>query len=140
MKVIHITAAAVWLGHKVLIPRDLERNIPPGGDRASDAVTRVDMAERVGQTTGALTLLSGVLLIVLVGGFDVVSEWIYAGAALVVLSFAIGATVARPAWLEVKAKLAAGEPVRTVEPVRRLRSVLVIESLLWVGALTTMFL
>lgn len=139
MKVIHITAAAVWLGHKVLIPRDLEASIPAGGASAAQAVTRVDAAERIGQLTGVVTFLSGVVLIVMLG-FDRVSEWKYVGAALVVISFVIGASVARPAWNQAKAWVAAGEATRTVVPIQRLRGVLLAESILWVGALTTMFL
>ena len=101
---------------------------------------RVDFAERLGQATGLLTLVSGVAMIVAVGGFGAVSEWIYAGAALVVLSFMIGGLVARPAWAATKSLLATGQVTATAEPIRRLSSVLVIESALWVLALATMFL
>ncbi|NND01316.1 MAG: hypothetical protein HKN91_00880 [Acidimicrobiia bacterium] len=137
LKIVHVTVAAVWLGHKVLVPFDL-RTVAAAGPESGDAVAKVEMASRIGQTSGLLTFFSGLALIYAVGGFGAVPSGIYVGAGIVIVMFVVGATVARPAWLGVKRSFDVGDTVGARQAAGRLNTALLVEGVLWVVALGTM--
>src|SRR5689334_12765680 len=87
-KLVHITAAAAWFGHKLLIPRDLFVSLE-SEHRA--LVPRIERAARLGIATGLATLTSGVVLVLLSGGFAAVPLRINVALGLVLLMFVVGA-------------------------------------------------
>lgn len=138
LEVAHITVAAIWLGHKLLVPFDLRTVTEPHGETVATAVAKVERAALIGQASGLLTLLTGVALILAVGGPGSVPDRIYVGAGIVIVMFIVGAAIARPAWIRVRKSIDSGDRVGGRGAVRRLNLALLIESVLWVAALSTM--
>ena len=128
VKILHITFAAAWFGHKILIPRDLRQSI------------HMARAERLGILSGFGTLATGFWLVSLTTGFSETPLRIWLGLAAVLAMFLVGGLVGRPAWRDVKAGLADNDLPRAVSRVGALIGALRLEGLLWVLALTTMLL
>ncbi len=101
LKVVHIAAAAIWLGHKILIPRDVRRSIRDPASVQS-FFSRMKRAERLGIGSGVVTLLSGVGLVQLVWGLTKAPWRIYVGLVAVLAMFVVGAVLARPAWNRIE--------------------------------------
>ena len=137
-KMIHIVAAAVWFGHKILLPRDLRSSLQAGGDQARGLIPRIERAERLGMASGLLTLFSGFAMILLSGGFAAMPLRIYIGMSLVIVMFLLGAIIARPAWSQVKRGIETEELEASRFGARRLIRVFVIEQSLWAAVLVTM--
>lgn len=140
LKILHIALAAVWFGHKLLIPGDIRASLHAVGDAEGQLfVDRLRRAERLGIITGLGTLAAGSGLAYAIDASTVgIGVWI--GATLVVAAIAVGAVMARPASNRLKEAVAAGDRVGGVVAGNRLVRVLAVESLLWVGALTGMVL
>lgn len=137
VKILHIAAAAVWFGHKLLVPSDVRASIHDLG--ASDLfIRRMKRAERLGVASGLVTLLSGLALINLVWGFAEGPLRIYLGLAAALAMFVVGAAVARPAWKRVRSGLEAGDVAGAAAGVGPFTRALALENLLWVFALATM--
>ena len=137
VKILHIAAAAVWFGHKLLIPGDVRTSIHdlPG---AASFIDRMKRAERLGIAAGLVTLLSGLGLIYLVWGFAEAPLRIYFGLASALAMFVVGLTVARPAWQRIRLGIETGDiPAAAAGEVPFTRA-LALENLLWVLALGTM--
>ncbi len=130
LRVLHIGTAAAWFGHKLLVPGDISTALnDPSTARA--LIGRLDRAERLGQITGVGTLLTGGLLWWNVGSVD---AGVMVGATLVVVAILIGATVARPASIALRAAVADDDIASARSAGRRLMTVLGIESTLWAAA------
>jgi hypothetical protein len=136
LRVLHVGVTAAWFGHKLLIPRDLTTSLSTA-ERARDLLPRLARAERLGQMTGAGTLLTGLLLAWVVG-FSTVAAPVWVGLGLVLVAIAIGAGIARP----VSVRLVDAVSVDDLDGARaagtRLGRVLGVESVLWAAALAAM--
>lgn len=137
LTIAHVAIAAAWFGHKLLLPGDIRASVHAGQDEWEDLVSRLKRAERFGILTGLGTLLTGAGLMWAVG-IDTISFWIWGGLALVVVAIGVGALVARPASKRLVAAVEAGDRVAATVEGQRISRVLGAESLLWLGALTTM--
>lgn len=137
LTIAHVAIAAAWFGHKLLLPGDIRKSVHAGQAESEDLVSRLKRAERLGIVTGSGTLMTGVGLMWAVG-IETVSLWIWGGLALVVVAIGIGALVARPASKRLVAAVVAGDRVAATVEGRQISRVLGAESLLWLGALTTM--
>lgn len=137
LTITHVAIAAAWFGHKLLLPGDIRMSVHAGQAEAEDLVRRLRRAERLGVLTGLGTLVSGAGLMWAVG-LETVSLWIWTGLALVVAAIAIGALIARPASKRLTNAVESGDRVAATVEGRRIGRVLAIESLLWLGALSTM--
>jgi hypothetical protein len=98
---------------------------------------RLGSAEQLGVITGLGTLLTGVVMVIMIGP-AVVRSAIYVGLGLVLGAIAIGATVARPASVRLGAAVTAGNLEAAVSEARTLSQVLAAESVLWSAALVSM--
>lgn len=138
-KILHVTFAAAWFGHRILVPRDLRQSIHNRHEHMG-LIQRVVRAERVGIVSGVGTLATGIALIVLTSGFAETPLRIWLGLAAVIAIFMVGALLASPAWRDVRAGLEANDLPRAVSRVGSLIGALRLEGLLWIVALTTMLL
>jgi len=138
LKVVHFAAAATWFGHKMLIPGDCRRSVEARGDVAKALITRIERAEKVGIGSGVLTLLSGVALIFLLGGFGAMPWRIHLGLALVLVSFAVGGLGAAPGWARAKKGIEAEDWDEARAGVRRLSVAMNVEQLIWFVVLIVM--
>lgn len=139
LTILHITIAAAWFGHKLLIPGDIRASAGTRTEAAAPFLARLQRAERLGVATGLGTLLSGAALWWAVG-FDTVAAGVWVGAGLVLGAILIGATLGRPASKQLRAAVEEGDRVEAAVAGGRVNRVLSIESLLWLGALTAMVL
>ncbi len=138
VRVLHVGLAAAWFGHKLLIPADLRRSIG-GVEPARALIVRLGLAEQLGVITGLGTLVTGVVMVFMIGP-AVVRSGIYVGLGLVLGAIAIGATVARPASARLRAAVTAGNLEAAGPEARTLSQVLAAESLLWAASLVSMLL
>ena len=138
-KILHITFAAAWFGHKLLIPRDLRKSIHSRHEHMG-LIQRMVRAQRLGIVSGLGTLVTGIALIVLTTGFAETPLRIWLGLAAVIAMFIVGALLATPAWRVVRTGLEANDLPHAVSRVGSLIGALHLEGLLWVLALTTMLL
>jgi hypothetical protein len=138
VRIVHVGIAAAWFGHKLLIPADIASSLDER-EAAESLVERLHRAETLGIVTGLGTLLTGLALVVMLGP-GTVSPAIYVGLALVGVAIGVGATVARPASIALRATVAAGDLSAARLAAGRLTSVLRTEGILWSGALITMLI
>ena len=138
-KILHVTFAAAWFGHKLLIPRDLRQSIHSRHEHMG-LIQRVIRAERVGIVSGLGTIATGMALVVLTTGFAETPLRIWLGLAAVIAMIAVGTLVGSPAWREVRRGLEANDLPHAVSRVGALIGALRLEGLLWILALTTMLL
>ena len=136
LRFLHIAAAAVWFGHKLLVVPDIRGSLDRQ-DHAEGLVGRLARAERLGIASGVGTLATG-LALALVIGFGVVSPGVYMGLGLVVAAMALGAVVARPASIRLASSVSDGDLHEVRMSGQRLVGVLGVESLLWGLALAAM--
>ena len=137
--ILHVTFAAAWFGHKLLIPRDLRQSIHSRHEHMG-LIQRVVRAERLGVISGLGTLVTGMALIILTSGFAQTPLRIWLGLAAVIAMFMVGALLVTPAWRDVRSGLEANDLPHAVSRVGSLIGALRLEGLLWVLALTTMLL
>lgn len=138
-KILHVTFAAAWFGHKVLIPRDLRQSMHDRHENVG-LTKRMARAERLGIISGLGTLATGIGLIALTTGFADAPLRIWLGLAAVLAMFLVGGLVGSPAWRDVRAGLSDNDLPQAVSRVGALIGALRLEGLLWVLALTTMLL
>lgn len=139
LNILHIAIAAAWFGHKLLVPGDIRASAGARTGAAAPFLARLQRAERFGFTTGLGTLLSGAALWWVVG-FDAVDAGVWIGAGLVIGAILIGATMGRPATKRLREAVESGDRVAATVAGGRVNRVLGIESLVWLGALTSMVL
>jgi hypothetical protein len=137
VRILHVAVAAAWFGHKLLIPADLRQSIGGGFEQAGDLMVRLRRAEQLGVITGLGTLLTGLVLVFMIGP-DVVSPGIYVGLGLVLAAIALGATVAHPASVRLREAVVGGDLMAAGSEARTVSQVLVAESVLWSAALVSM--
>ncbi|MGZ8785601.1 MAG: hypothetical protein ACXW1Y_08580 [Acidimicrobiia bacterium] len=137
VRILHIAVAAVWFGHKLLIPADLRQSIGGGVEQAGALIVRLRRAEQLGVITGLGTLLTGLVLVFMIGP-AMVGSGIYVGLGLVLGAIALGAIVARPASVRLREAVTAGDLEAAGSEARTVSQVLVAESVLWSAALVSM--
>lgn len=137
-KILHIAVAAAWFGHKLLVPFDLRSSLGSQSE-AESLLGRVRRAETFGIATGLGTLITGGILVFVIGP-RIVPTAVYVGLSLVIVAIAAGAVVARPASNALRASIGDRDLVAARSAAARLTSVLAIESVLWSAALVTMVL
>jgi hypothetical protein len=137
LEIVHIAIAAAWFGHKLLIPGDIRRSVHAGQSESEALLRRMKRAERLGIVTGLGTVLSGGALLWLVG-VDTVAIGIWVGLGLVLAAIFLGATLGRPASKRLREAVSRGDRVEATIAGGQISRVLGLESLLWLGALTSM--
>ena len=137
LKILHVLAAAIWFGHKLLIPGDVRTSIK---DLSGSAmfVDRMKRAERLGIASGLVTVLSGLALTYLVWGLTGAPIRINLGLAAALGMFIVGATVARPAWRRIRSGIERGNAPSAASGIGPSTRALALENLLWNFALGTM--
>lgn len=137
--ILHITIAAAWFGHKLLLPRDV-RNSVRNSESAQLMIARVKRARNLGVLAGLGTLATGIWLVYLTTGFADASIQTYVALGAVLAMFVVGASVARPAWKKIEDAVREGDTPHAVGASIGFGRALNLESLLWILALTMMVL
>lgn len=134
--VIHIGAAAAWFGHKLTIPREIRSSLAHGGAVAEAMVQRLPVTARLGISAALVTVLSGIGL--LWNANWTASAAIGLGIMAAIGAIAVGASVARPAWVGLASAVEEGDLGLAAAFGRRFARFLHLENLLWLAALTAM--
>lgn len=137
--ILHVLFASAWFGHKLLIPRDVRISVRQP-ETVSLLIDRMARAQTLGIISGIGTLGTGLWLIDLSSGFGGVPVEIYVAGAAVLAMFVVGVGVATPAWRTIRRALEAENIPDAVAGVSRFNRAINLESLLWILALTMMFL
>jgi hypothetical protein len=82
IKVLHIACAAVWWGVPMSMSRDIRVTVPLGEPHWELLMIRVNRTRLIAIGAGLATILSGVMLILLFGGFASVPIAIHIGFGL----------------------------------------------------------
>ncbi len=138
--VLHISSAALLLGATTGMLRNLRRTAALGKEAFALAVEDAGGRAKVMMKAGPTTLLTGLGLIFLLGGFAVVPLNIHIALALMLLAQVVSVTVMRPAMGRLL-KIA-GEPVfdpgAVSAPLKKLAMGQGILHLLWLSMLVLM--
>ncbi len=129
--VLHVLAMAIWFGHKILVPWDLMSSLDAGGERTTGLIERVSRAQKLGIASGLVTLISGLTLVMLAGGFSVAHVRIHISLGLVIAMFVVGATLARSGWQACEAGIQERNDAAAKRGARRLIGAIAIEQVLW---------
>jgi hypothetical protein len=138
LRFVHILLMAAWFAPHLFMAGDARRTIEGGGDLGL-LRGRLALAGRVGGASGTLTLLTGVALIFLVGGFGAVSPAIHVGLLLGLAMWFVGLLGTGGTARKIDAAIAAGATKEALLPLaRRLSMFTGIFHLLWVVTLLLM--
>lgn len=102
LRLAHIGSMAFWLAGGVLVPGDIRRTVALGKPHTTALVARVNRSARITIGSAAATVLTGLALVFSQGGFGAMPVRIHIGLALTLATFAVGATLADPAWRKVE--------------------------------------
>lgn len=134
---LHILASATWLGAALWTPGDVRRSLAAGRAAADGLARRAGPAIGLDLAAGAATIVTGLVLIAVLGGHPGTGILVGLGAAL--LRFLLVLLAFRPAWHRVAAALEPGGELAAAEaPARRLGMLSGIGHLLWMVALAGM--
>ena len=81
-KVLHIACAAVWWGVPMSMSRDIRTTICLGQPHAGALISRVNRSRVIAIGAGLATIISGIGLVLLVGGFALVPTPIHIALTL----------------------------------------------------------
>jgi len=137
--ILHVVFASAWFGHKLLIPRDVRVSVRTV-ESGQLLVDRMQRAQRLGIASGLGTLATGVWLTYLTTGFFDASVPTYVAFGVVLLMFVVGATAGRTSWNRIRDAIASNDVPGAAGGVSAFNRALNLESLLWILALTMMFL
>ena len=114
LRLLHIAAMTVWLGGGLSLPpgRDVQRSLAQGAVGGAPLIARLMTITRMVIPAAVVTVLSGLALIWMRGGFAAVPPRIHAGLALSLSIFAVGGLRSHPAIVALDQAFAAGDMAR----------------------------
>ncbi|HRI07042.1 MAG TPA: hypothetical protein PKW35_04450 [Nannocystaceae bacterium] len=115
LKTIHILATSIWLGAAITTPADVRGALRLGPTHAEELLRRLRRTAKWMNLAGYATILSGVGLILALGGWGAVPPRIHLGLALTLLIFAVGRYLIRPSIIGIGAALREGALDRHAE-------------------------
>ena len=101
LKIVHIAAASIWIGGGLNAPRDIRRTLPLGPPHVGELMPRLRAIAQLMNVSAGATLLSGLALVLAVGGFGRVPHRIHVGLLLTLIAFAAGRWLIRPVLGEI---------------------------------------
>jgi hypothetical protein len=139
LMVIHIACTAVWFGGFISIPGRLRRGLKAGGAEAKCLVAETGRSLKLSLVFGALTFITGLVLVFYFGGFAKVPKTIHMGMGLVLLMLILEA-LNRVTFGALAKEVEAGNESRVGSLKARLAMSLGFEQLLWIVVLALMIL
>jgi hypothetical protein len=133
---LHVTAAATWLGAALWMPGDVRRTLAMGPPHTDALARRARPALSLDLWAGLATLITGLVAIGLRGG--VPRAGIVVGLFAVLVRLGLLALGVFPAYRRVVRAVGAGDLAAAEAPARRLAGLAGAAHLLWVVALAGM--
>jgi hypothetical protein len=101
LKFFHIMFSSIWFGASFLVSKDIRKTIEAGQPHLELLIGRVQSTERLGIPTGLLTLITGLGLIFMSGGFKSVPLQINLSLLLTIILFFLGGLIISPTWKKI---------------------------------------
>ena len=133
LRFLHVAATATWIGAALWVPGDVRRTLARGAPHTELLASRVDGALKLDLWAGIASILTGVVLMLAIGGHP--GTRIMIGMALALVLLGLVAFGIFPAWRRIKATLAQGGDPGAV---KRLAAFNGVAHTLWLLALATM--
>lgn len=137
VKVLHVALAAGWFGVGLSVPGDVRRTIALGPPHLGPLHARLLRTGMIARISAITTILSGIALVLMMGGFGTVQHRFHAAIALAVVTAGVGITMGKLAEKIV----AAGENAspETLSPyAKKIAALSGIHHLLWLTILVLM--
>ena len=96
LKILHLTAVAVWVGGSLTAPRDVRRTLALGQPHLSQLLPRLRGTAQLMNQSALATVLTGAALIAVDGGPLRIPHRIHLGLFLTFLAFVAGRWLIRP--------------------------------------------
>jgi uncharacterized membrane protein len=113
LKVLHLVAAAVWIGGSLTAPSDIRRCLLAGPPHTAQLMPRLRAISKLMNMSALFTFITGVALVFAAGGFDRVPHRIHVGIFLTLAAVVAGRWLIRPVLKRIAAVI--GAPVPPVE-------------------------
>jgi hypothetical protein len=140
LKIVHIAAASVWMGGGLNAPRDIRRTLPLGPPHVGELMPRLQAIAQLMNLSALLTLVSGIAIVLVIGGFARVPHRIHLGLGLTLLAFVAGRYLIRPVLGEIARAIGAAPvtPEKVAQIMVRFRLVTGVEHALRLAVLVLM--
>ena len=141
VKVLHVLSAATWFGFGLRTAGDVRRTLDRGKPHTDLLVARMAAVPMTTPAAATLTVLTGLGLIFLSGGFAGVPVRIHIGFGLTLVLAILALGVANPTWRAIAKLLGSGaDPAQARPLARRFAMLTGVGHLLWVAVLALMIL
>ncbi len=115
VRIVHFLSMAVWFATPLMVSGDLKRTIARGKPHTDAVVARAERTLFIA-TLGAIgTIVSGLALLFMLGGFKQMPPRIHAGFGLALITFGVEFFVLKPAIGRVGEQLE-GDAVKDLKP------------------------
>jgi hypothetical protein len=115
LKVLHLTAAAVWIGGSLTAPSDIRRSLLAGPPHTAHLMPRLRAISKLMNLSALATFVTGLALVFAAGGFDRVPHRIHLGIFLTLAAVAAGRWLIRPVLKGIAACIGAPVPPAEVD-------------------------
>lgn len=109
VKLVHLAAMAMWFGGGATFPRDLRLSLAQGAPALPGLVDRGNRIATIMRFVGPLTILTGVAMIFLGGGFKMMPKRIHIGLALGIVAAIVAAVGVGGTWTKIAKAAQAGD-------------------------------
>jgi len=121
LRLVHIGCMALWIGAIFFCSGDVRRTLASPEGNLDLLRERMSRSLKISASAGGLTVLSGIGLIVVLGGMGAVPVPIHIGLTVGFVMLGVGGGVVGRSWKAIDAALAAGGSRESVAPlVKRL--------------------
>lgn len=139
LRLVHILFMATWIGSVMFMTGDVRRTVQAGPVHLDLLRDRVRRFARLGGASALITIVTGVALIVNVGGMGAVSPAIHTGLTLGLVAWGVSGGVIGGGWRKLDAGLASGQDAATLAPfLMRMRIGAMVFHSLWLVILILM--
>ena len=116
LRLLHISFMAIWIGAIFFCSGDVRRTLAAPDSDLDLLRDRMNRATRLGGASGLITVITGIALIFVLGGFGSVTPAIHTGLLLGLVMLGVGGGMVGRNWRKIDAALAGGATRESVAP------------------------
>lgn len=139
LRFVHLIFMATWFGSTLFTSGDIKRTLAAGPAGVPALRERVARSSRIAGLSALLTIVTGIALIFVLGGFGSVPPPIHISLVLALAAMAIGAGGIGGAWKKIEKRIDEGaDPTSLGDLAKRISMLSGIFHLLWLVTLVLM--
>ncbi len=139
LRLVHFISMGVWFGSNLLALRDIRTSLAAGPSNIGPLKARMQSGGMLATISGVITLLTGLALIFVLGGFKSVPRAIHIGLLTGIICAVVGGAGVGRTWFMIEKKLDAGADAASLAPLmKRIGMLSGIFQLLWLVTLILM--